>query len=331
MKIDDIGDLFELIKDKIGLKFSSVLLYMTLRYFGISWLKCDDFFKTVGASTTKTVDKWASIFLSGNYNEFVSEGRGGKQIPNFYDVFPDIETSAKNYSVQQCAAKAADFDAFELAKFIDEQFYMLTVKSCRLDLRRWGARFESNSQRPYFEGHERQDVVQHRTTFLQYFLPKKDSYYLISDDIQSKWQIPTDGTPTILIFHDESTFRSGEVSAKRWLYDNQAPFYSKGRGRSNMLSDFLVMHNSALGEEQDINYIERSASASMNVDSDAYFDNSTILTQFERFFKLLQFKKCFSNHQIEIIVDNARTHSARAYNLSDFGKGISTRCPVDQL
>ncbi|CAF1256310.1 unnamed protein product [Rotaria magnacalcarata] len=213
MKIDDIGDLFELIKDKIGLKFSSVLLYMTLRYFGINWLKCDDFFKTVGASTTKTVDKWASIFLSGNYNEFVSEGRGGKQIPNFYDVFPDIETSAKNYSVQQCAAKAADFDAFELAKFIDEQFYMLTD----------------------------------------------------------------------------------------------------------------------LGEEQDIDYIERSVSASMNVDSDAYFDNSTILTQFERFFKLLQFKKCFSNHQIEIIVDNARTHSARAYNLSDFGKGISTRCPVDQL
>lgn len=117
-----------------------------------------------------------------------------------------------------------------------------------------------------------------------------------------------------------------------------------------MLSDFLVMHNSGpffqlssaeykkalrkypeLGEEQDIDYIERSASASMNVGSDAYFDNSTILTQFERLFKLLEFKECFSNHQIEIIVDNARTHSARAYNLSDFGKGVSTRCPVDHL
>ena len=74
-----------------------------------------------------------------------------------------------------------------------------SVKSCRLDLRRWGARFGSNSQRPYFEGHERQDVVQHRTTLLQYFLPKKDSYYLLSEDMQPKWQIPTAGTPTILI------------------------------------------------------------------------------------------------------------------------------------
>ena len=67
-----------------------------------------------------------------------------------------------------------------------------------------------------------------------------------------------------------------------------------------MLSDFMVMHQSApffqlspaeydkalekypeLDEEQDIDYIERSASASMHVGSDAYFDNSMILIQFE--------------------------------------------------
>ncbi|CAF4710397.1 unnamed protein product, partial [Rotaria sp. Silwood2] len=363
LTIEDIGDLFELIKDKIGVKFVTVLLYMTLRYFDISWLNCNDFLKKIGALSTETANKWANIFLSGNFNEFVSEGRGGKHTPSFYDVFPDIELSAKNYSIQRCAAKAADFDAFELANFIDEQFNILTginkdsndalirsVKSCRLDLRRWGARFESNSQRPYFEGHERQDVVQHRTKFLEHFLSRKDSYYLITEGVQPQWKSLTSGTPTILIFHDESTFRSGEVSAKRWLYGDQAPFYSKGRGRSNMLSDFLVMHQSGpffqlnsaeydkalekypeLDEEQDIDYLEHSASASMHVNSDAYFDNSVILTQFERLFKLLEFKECFKNHQIEIIVDNARIHSARAYYLSDFGKGISTRCPVDQI
>ncbi|CAF4136859.1 unnamed protein product [Rotaria sordida] len=31
-----------------------------------------------------------------------------------------------------------------------------------MDLRRWGAKFEANSQRSYFEGHERDDVVKHR-------------------------------------------------------------------------------------------------------------------------------------------------------------------------
>ena len=125
MKIDDIGDLFELIKDKIDSKLVTVLLYMTLRHFDINWLKCDDFLKKIGALTTKTTSKWANILLSGNFDEFISEGRGGKHIPSLYDVFPDIELSAKSYSIQRCAAKAADFDAFELAKFIDEQFYKL--------------------------------------------------------------------------------------------------------------------------------------------------------------------------------------------------------------
>ncbi|CAF4700336.1 unnamed protein product, partial [Didymodactylos carnosus] len=85
-----------------------------------------------------------------------------------------------------------------------------------------------------------------------------------------------------------------------------------------MLSDFLVMHPSGpffqlspteydkalekypeLDEEQDVDYIERSASASVHLSSDAYFDNSTILAQFERLLKLLQFKECFNNHSIE--------------------------------
>ncbi|UJR19044.1 hypothetical protein I4U23_022175 [Adineta vaga] len=103
LKVDDIGDIFELIKDKIGSKLVTVLLYMTLRYFDINWLKCDDFFKKIGALTTKTANKWANIFLSSNFGEFISEGRGGKHITSFYDVFSDIELSTKSYSIERLA------------------------------------------------------------------------------------------------------------------------------------------------------------------------------------------------------------------------------------
>ncbi|CAF2133833.1 unnamed protein product [Rotaria magnacalcarata] len=44
--------------------------------------------------------------------------------------------------------------------------------------------------------------------------------------------------------HDESTYKSGEISAKRWIVEDNAPFYNKGRGRSIMASEFLVTHNS---------------------------------------------------------------------------------------
>ena len=66
-----------------------------------------------------------------------------------------------------------------------------------------------------------------------------------------------------------------------------------------MVSDFLVMRESSpffqlnpaeydkvlkkypeLNNEQDVDYIERSASASMYIGSDDYSDNSSILAQF---------------------------------------------------
>ena len=45
------------------------------------------------------------------------------------------------------------------------------------------------------------------------------------------------------LVHDESTFRSGEVSPKRWFFKENMPFFSKGHGRRHMVSDFLVQHS----------------------------------------------------------------------------------------
>ena len=113
-----------------------------------------------------------------------------------------------------------------------------------------------------------------------------------------------------------------------------------------MISGHLVMHSSGpfftLNDEEykealklypeladdvdSVSYVEKTATGSIDVNYDSYFDNSTILTQFERFFKLLQMKSEFKNHNIEIIVDNATTHTAKPYSLSVFGKSIGTKC-----
>ena len=118
-----------------------------------------------------------------------------------------------------------------------------------------------------------------------------------------------------------------------------------------MVSDFLVAHPSgpffSLSQEEfdlaakqypsvksdknDLNFVNCSATAGINVGQDGYFDNDTILYQFERLFQLLSYKKDFKDHEIEIIVDNARTHSAKEYSINVFGKGIGTRCPVSAI
>ncbi|CAF3183466.1 unnamed protein product, partial [Rotaria sp. Silwood2] len=360
MKVDgpNISDMFELCKRECESRKLSVLIYMILRYLGHNWRQIDDILHQIGVNQCKIAHKWALTFLDGGFGVFDDDGRGGKHNDGFYDQFPELEIQAKAFAVEACSKKSASFTTVDLAKYLDEQFYEITqtskvnaslvrsAESCRLDLRRWGAKFQSNSQRPYFEGHERDDVVKHRQEFISYFLERKDRYYTISEDEQPQWNLPT-GKPCVLIFHDESTFKSGEVSAKRWTVDGHTPFFSKGRGRSHMISDYLVQHPSGpffslsekeyeqatraypnlLSDSDDLNFNRFSATAGINVGEQGYFDNVTILCQFERLFQLLPFKKEYKDHDIEVVVDNAITHSAKEYNINEFGKGIGTNCP----
>mgnify|MGYP000156217473 CR=1 FL=1 len=83
--------------------------------------------------------------------------------------------------------------------------------------------------------------------------------------------------------------------------------------------------------DTELNYVERSATASIHIGKDGYFDNMTILQQFERLFQLLQFKEAFKGHRIECIVGNAKSHTARSHSVFEFGKSIGTRCPVDKI
>jgi hypothetical protein len=62
-----------------------------------------------------------------------------------------------------------------------------------------GAKFEANTQRPYFQGHERNDVVNRRNEFIGYFLTHKDFYYNITDGDMPMWTIPTKSPRRILM------------------------------------------------------------------------------------------------------------------------------------
>ena len=47
-----------------------------------------------------------------------------------------------------------------------------------------------------------------------------------------------------ILGYDESTYKSEEMAAKRWIFSENAPFRDNGRDRSIMCSEFLVMHPS---------------------------------------------------------------------------------------
>ena len=179
-------------------------------------------------------------------------------------------------------------------------------------------------------------------------------YYTFNEDKNGniEWNRPirseSKGLPRIPIAHDETTFRSGEITTKRWFNPQNAPFFNKGRGVSYMVSDFIVNFpgetyftldsdewNNAIREYPELvndpKFFPMSATAAIHPKKNNYFDNEIILDQFERLFKLIKFKEAWKNHRIEVLVDNSRNHSALNVDINSFGKGRGTRCDIDVL
>ncbi|CAF3193715.1 unnamed protein product [Rotaria socialis] len=174
---NDISDIFEICESNCSYKFINVLLYMSLRHFKIAWRDCDSFMKEIDAF------------------QFCTDNRGGKRIEKFYEGFPELELEAKLFAIERSLNKSADFIVWDLANFVDQKYYELTnttkdknanfvqsIQLYHLDLRHWGFRFDSNSERPYFKGHERPEIITHCETLIKYFLEKKDHFYTISND-----------------------------------------------------------------------------------------------------------------------------------------------------
>ena len=93
----------------------------------------------------------------------------------------------------------------------------------------------------------------------------------------------------------------------------------------------IIAHPELLESDPILNYFPKSANAWIEPKKDNYFDNLIIIRQFERLFILLKFKKDFYNHKIEVLVDNARTHSAKVYDINLISKSGGTICPYKQL
>ena len=89
---------------------------------------------------------------------------------------------AKSYALENASRKEATFSVANLHHFINHKYEEITAQklgegefirsqsSCRVDLIKWGARWDSNKNRPYFEGHERADVVEAREKYVDHFL-----------------------------------------------------------------------------------------------------------------------------------------------------------------
>ena len=124
--VSDIGDLFEIVKNQTSVRSLSVLVYLSLTYFGVILRRVDIFLKQLGALSAETCNRWSEVFIQGDLDEFFEGNIGGKHGLSFFDIYSELENMAKLYALESCKRISASFNALELAQYLDKQYYELT-------------------------------------------------------------------------------------------------------------------------------------------------------------------------------------------------------------
>ena len=116
-------------------------------------------------------------------------------------------------------------------------------------LRTLGWQYGKIKNSMYIDGHERKDIVQYRTTFVDRFQQYERQFHLWDDNGEALpcpngFSVPEAAGwfQIILITHDESTFFQNDQCNVGWDHvgSSKAP-KPKGDGQSLMVSDFLTM------------------------------------------------------------------------------------------
>ena len=119
---------------------------------------------------------------------------------SFWDYYPHIELESKCFVIEQCLRKKSNLNAEVLAMFIDRRFYEInetvkndreyvrSVESCRLNLRRFGAKVTVSKNCPYFLGHEGLDIIREYEKFINYFVQHQKHFYLLCNNAKPDWR-----------------------------------------------------------------------------------------------------------------------------------------------
>jgi len=204
----------------------------------------------------------------------------------------------------------------------------ITSRTARRWLNMLGFTWKDVKKGVFFDGHEREDVVEYRKQFLHTM--EEMLLYIVEfneDGTMKPKQYPEDCSvggpqrrPIIMITHDESIFSANDGRHQAWISENGAFLRPKGKGKGIMVSDFLLpwsrLNLSSLPRELQ-NELEASGIPSEAAvlfeygKEDGYWDGSKLLDQVLK--KALPIaESLYPGYQFLFLFDNATSHSVYA-------------------
>ena len=205
--------------------------------------------------------------------------------------------------------------------WIQEIYHVdVCAETARLWLHNLGFSQTHHHKGMYFDGHERDDIVQYRHKFVQ----KLDDLDRRCEYGNHPPQLLENEKPIVIVHHDESTFYANADQSSYWGDDTIQALKQKSLGQAIMVSDFI--------EESTNDYLKHDGDQArllLETQSDGYFNNDKLLEQVDGAINI--FEKKFPDSQALFLFDNAPSHckvSDDALNAERMNVGPGGKQPI---
>ena len=205
----------------------------------------------------------------------------------------------------------------------------IKIEAARRWLKSMGYSWRTVRKNVYVDGHEREDVVEHRKKFLQTFkdLEPRIAKWDENGELIGGPSPPGGGRWLVIVTHDESTFQVNDGRRQMWLLKDNDPLRPKGVGKGIMVSEFLTplgrlqVPCSVSDEELQSKAIPRLATRTLEYGHDNFWNGekmadqtlNTAMPLFELAFPPDRFQGLF-------LFDNATNHRVMAPDALDVRK-----------
>lgn len=218
----------------------------------------------------------------------------------------------------------------------------ITPRTARKWLHDLGFHPQSYKKGMYFDGHEREDVVEYRKIYLRKLEILQLSHLPPPSCANGETQEVLGNADAqkrlVLIYHDESSFHANESQSWQWAEEDKLALRPKSQGRGLMVSDFIDEHSGFLCLSSEEHELAKLSQPNLpqtarilfkfGAQGDGYWNNEHFISQVETAIKIAEFKYPPSDNTLVFLFDQSSGHCAFAndallahkMNVSDGGK-----------
>ena len=201
--------------------------------------KCSKFYRQ------KAIIKWATEFLEKKSLSNHNQGAHVKRVSFLSDN--DVKMRILDH-IRVTKPQYRSIDG--IMEFIDSDIVpsLLGVPADSVGkttlaryLYEWGYTYRKNAKTIFFDGHEREDVVEYRQEWsrrMLEYMERSEFYEGENQEVVVEPVLKEGSKKIVFVTHDESTFFANDGKSVFWLLDGENHIRKKGPGSSIMVSEF---------------------------------------------------------------------------------------------